>query len=324
MRRIRMSIWVAMLALAVAGVCHAASFQQPSTWTTPIPPGTQPIANSAQYIQDILINGKRLFVSYHEWSVPIWQATGSSPFVTVTCENPHSAEQGWNVVPIPKEAVPPGAEDNHMTILSADGQAAWDFYHANKVNQTTWTAKTVRRWDLHTDGINSPYDGLGGVRACPSPLLQGLIQKSEIEAGQINHALDFAYWAITDREERGQYPCEQYYSGLSSRQWAMSLGMRLQLDPTLDCQRLNLTTASKAICRALQVYGAILVDITGKGEADVYAESDVGKSWSWGNTFGDLRAIPLDRLRVVAPITIPVPKTSPPAVPNDVGIIGIH
>jgi hypothetical protein len=78
---------------------------------------------------------------------------------------------------------------------------------------------------------------------------------------------------------------------------------RLQLDPQVDVDALNLTPAGNMIARAMQEHGMVFADSCGVGCNRAYAESfDDKPGQSWGDTFGDLSAIPLDKLRVLEPI----------------------
>ena len=279
-------------------------FQQHNTWNEKIPNNHEMVANSANYVNDIIINSNRLTISYRDWSVPIWYADENTSYQTVNVDNQRGPSE-WQNVPIPANAQQAGAGDAHMVIISHDNRYAWDFWHARKNSNGSWSCETFRRWDLTTDGINSPYDGLGSCRVAPVSLLRGLIIYKEIQEGYIDHALAFAYWGqkLRSNGDNDIYPCEKANSGINPREWAMHLGYRLQLNPDLDIESLGLNRAAKIIAKALQEYGMIFVENNGKGYNSVYAECLDAKNESWSGIFNStISNIPLDQLRVVKPV----------------------
>jgi len=96
----------------------------------------------------------------------------------------------------------------------------------------------------------------------------------------------------------------------------MVVGQRLQLDPSLDVNTLNLTPASKLAAIAMQKYGLIFTKTNGKGYNSIYAERLEDKADPWGDTFGGPLDIPLDRLRVIAPLEPPFEEVEPEPEPE--------
>src|SRR6266540_6543586 len=127
-----------LLAILWPAVVVAATFQQPSTWTTPIPSNPTLVSNGSTYINHIAnssTDGNNSFsISNREWSVTQWQAVASDPMTTVNVTSTNcganARANGWDKVPIPAAAVPPGEFDGHMTVMSADGRYEYDFYKA--------------------------------------------------------------------------------------------------------------------------------------------------------------------------------------------------
>ena len=324
-------------------------FQKNSTWYEKIPENPEIYPNSEKYVNDILINSKLLATSFREWSVPVFRANENDPIVQILdyycvkdgiCEERTFQKLGWDYVPLPANAKPAGNDaalacwpswcrDGHMVIISADGRYAWDISGgairfpdnfqdpelAGKV-----MAKYVRRWDLTGDGINSPYDGMGAARLAPVPLLHGLITYEEIvNQGKIDHALAFTYNGNKKSPHWGIYPAEKYNAGINDREWALIEGMRLQLDPSVDCNAIARFEFERIVCVALQEYGMILVDNSGPGNNNIIAESLEDKPESWQGIIIDaLRAIPLDKLRVVKPI---YPSTTATSTQTDIDTV---
>lgn len=320
-RNVPVEVWAACMVLLFCfllpgGAAAERFFRQNSTWYEKIPANPQIMPNSDHYVNDILINNPRLSFSSSspdDWSVPVYYATGNTPAVTVQLDKPssffcgsNSIGRGWNIVPIEPGWIPAGNasrcsgkyRDGHMTVVSHDKKYAWDFFNARICSDGIWKAACVRRWDLSGDGVNSPYDLKGLVRAASVPLLHGLVTYNEVASNTIDHALAFCYWGETALEHWALYPTEEYRSGPNTRQWAMLLGERLQLDPSVDCNALPLAVGGKRICRALQEYGMIFVENCGQGSTGIYGEMFK----DWYPLVGDLSSIPLKRLRVLKPI----------------------
>ena len=294
-------------------------FKEDSSWYTRIPEDPALLPNSAEVVEHIVetqpvLSGHNSTVEFAgQWSVPVWHAREDTPETTVPCDSAFSGDRGWNVVPIPPEAVPAGNDaaaetpdkyvrDGHMVIVSHDRKHAWDFWKAVKRHDGGWQAGRIRKWDLTGSGVEQPClrvtrtDGKTTLPYCrvgPVPLLHGLVMYDEVvEDGRINHALAFATENVGDKTV---YPCVMpWESGY--------YGYRFQLDPSIDVDTLNLNNGAKVIARALQEYGMIFVENNGKGCNSVYLESLDHKPETWTGVVGGLKGIPLDRMRVVEPV----------------------
>lgn len=314
-------------------------FQQNNTWYELIPDNPSITANFANYVADVLLDNSYFVASIGEWSIPIFYAAVDTSVITVPVSNPYQKAyieaNEWNKVPIPSGALPAGNaakcagsyRDGAMVVISYDRTTAWDFYGAKYCN-SAWSASVIRKWDLRTAGVNSPYDGHGLLRAASTPYTQGIVTYNDILVrGEINHAMVFEYWADPKnpwpngdyRYNSGVYPSAGLSRiGLSDRTWAMQLGMRLQLNPTFDCNTITNYPLEKMVCIALQTYGMIFVDSPGQGNEHFIQLEDLtnhpNKSWS-GIYLGAFNDIPFNQMRVVEPI-YPRLDTTPPAAPS--------
>jgi hypothetical protein len=270
--------------------------------------------------------------------------------------------QGWNQVPIPSGARPhynnircsgTGYTDGYMTIISADRLTAWDFQQGSHCNGTaeanandpksgTWSAKIIRKWNLQKDGLpleffdgKLQYDYHGTPKAGATGLLPGIVTYDDIVVrGRITHALAMGIGFL--KSGMNIYPSLIYGDGDAecndSGRNCLRYGMRLQLDPTFNCNSLE-NNFAKIICVALQDYGAIHVitegkNSQGKGYNSITIENLSGHpTKSWSGIDLNLYNIPLNKLRVVAPVcsdcTIcpnctptPPPAPSPPPAPG--------
>lgn len=285
-------------------------FQQKSTWNTPAT-NAAVNANSGNYVSDLNYNSGVMQLNVGAWTVPVYRATSSTPQVTVPVTDTsfvgnYQVQQGWNIVPLDPSWLP---DNEWMTVISADGRWEWDFHSASKSNGS-WSTYQVRKWDLTADGVNDPYDGHGHMRQASGPLLQGLLTYDEVVNGTIDHALCFGYYA-EQLDDPGVYPSEfgsYVMGGLSSRQWAMPMGMRLRLKPSVNCNSFGFNSYGLKVCQALQTYGMILVATTAVGDNSVYAEAN--KPWSGLGI--NLSAIPVSYFEVIDPVYPSSDTTTPP------------
>jgi hypothetical protein len=82
----------------------------------------------------------------------------------------------------------------------------------------------------------------------------------------------------------------------------MPMGSRLQLDPSLDVATLGLETGEEMIARALQLYGAYIVDSTQPDSFVCYATNQPKNSLPYPATWANgVTKELLSRMRVVTP-----------------------
>ncbi len=146
---------------------------------------------------------------------------------------------------------------------------------------------------LNPDGTPShsiPFEGSGTGSGLS--ILAGLIRPDEVRLGRINHALRFTYSA-SDFSNRYRAPAikSDQPNGTSTRNpaTAMDMGMRLQLDPAVNCAARTVpgradssleTRYLRTLCRALQDYGMIVVDGTGERGLILMMEDDTTANWA--------------------------------------------
>jgi len=330
--RLFLSCFLLIFSALFIGEAHAERFfQEHSTWYEKIPANPTIAANSAESINDIVSHTSYWGNNDGEYSVPIFHADANTPVTTVTITHTlqslkdYIISQGWNKVPIPNGALPAGNtascsgsyRDGHMVVISYDGHWAWDFFQGKKCGSNPWTAKTVRKWDLTTNGVIYPHDDHGLFRAAGVPLTHGIVTYDDYLLGVINHALAFDYYQeYSESSYSGIYPAGNYREWINAgvgRPYALKVGQRLQLNPSYDCNTVT-GKLNKMICVALQQYGMIFVDSSSPGYSYVFIEhlnDQPGKSWSGINvsTF----SFPLSQFRVIEPLT---PSLNTSSFPN--------
>ncbi len=120
----------------------------------------------------------------------------------------------------------------------------------------------------------------------------GLVRGSEVRTGEVNHALRMTAPAISARWRAPAIKSDQ------SGDRPLEMGMRLQLDPAVDCDTRTVpgrsatgpeTRLLRMLCRALQRYGAVVTD--GSGMADLYSvlmelDTKAGGTADWSSIAG--------------------------------------
>jgi hypothetical protein len=138
----------------------------------------------------------------------------------------------------------------------------------------------------------------------------------EIDAGAIEHKLAFA--------------CQQVglqtftYPAVWTDGWrpdGIPEGITIQLDPKLNLDELNLSPSGKIIAKALQIYGAVLVDYC--GGCTLYAEGIFNENdeKTWKNILSeeDLEKIGFENYRFIKPETL-IHKGSHPIYHNGMSL----
>ncbi len=298
----------------------------------PIPAGTSTDPASGAVVSSMVrsMSRERVALLDHDGVPGIYVADPSDPVYDVVADGHHLR---WR---IPAEATPGGPVSGDAP-LDVQDPSSLDF--GPRVELRLWKARIDRAarrvtasgfgvFRLGRDSDGAPLVGYGTGSGLP---WAGLIRAWEVRSGEIEHALRFA------GPISGGFRAPAVKSDQSGNE-PLDMGMRLQLDPRVDCDRRTVPGRSpsgpetrylRMICRALQRYGAIAVD--GSGGPDLYSfmmelDRRYGGTgdWSsaagsppagyWGNLIRDARAdatrdgidrrpsdgIPWDRMRVLS------------------------
>ncbi|GEL24499.1 hypothetical protein PSU4_34530 [Pseudonocardia sulfidoxydans NBRC 16205] len=265
-------------------------------WTTPVPDDTAPVAGSDRYVQKLLT--ERPLVSVSGWTIPVYDADAATPKYTVTASEDHTGHGGWILpdVPVPANAKPDPQEDGHMVVVDRQANCLYEFWQARKEG-SGWGASWINATPADGDGIYP--DGIS-ARAAGISAGAGLIWPQELAAGEIDHALVFAY---PYTRSGGPVAPATSSDGTTDGADALPEGARLRLDPSIDVDSLGLPPAQTVIAKALQKYGMILADTS--GGFTLYAASPQSfesfpypQSWTH-DLWKDVSDIPFDALQVV-------------------------
>lgn len=225
------------------------------------------------------------------WGIPVVTAAAGDPTRLVRLFSWGYGKRRPVAFRIPDWARPSTASDHHLAVL--DGRRELDLWAAERQADGSWRAGS------RTIVTGTPVAGKEGATASGLALTAGLLRPEEIARGRIDHALAFTTPYVRNRF----VPPAVKGDGRQHDPLAMPMGTHVQLDPAVDIS--GLPRPQRIIARALQVYGAYLVD-TG-GSLAIRAEAGIGRARSgtrdiWtpvGVTSPSLQDIPWHRLRVI-------------------------
>ena len=229
---------------------------------------------------------------------PVYIAKPTDPFYTVNVGGQSTRFR------VPAGAVPGGGSDTPMVILDPShpdfgADTELRLWQAS-ISGSTLSASGAGLFHYNSDGailnptgtrsIGTPFRGQGTGSGLS--IMAGLIRPEEVRRGQIDHALRFAYSA-SDFTNRFRAPATKtdQPNGTSTRNaaTAMDMGMRLQLDPAVNCAARTVpgkadsspeTRYLRMLCTTLQRYGMIAVDGTGDRGLMLMMEHDKTAPWT--------------------------------------------
>jgi hypothetical protein len=239
------------------------------------------------------------------WGIPLAFGEPNSKVYEVHC-----TKYGCDIpvsFHIPRYARANWGSDGKLVVIDPAVDVELDMGRASYDPGTdTWT--TASRYKTPSDGWGAMCDWgqhCDGVLMSGIDQFGGIVRPEEIAQGHIDHALALSvpYW------RKGLFVCPAVKSsgGGSDDPYALPEGARVQLNPKLDVASQPWPAFEKVIARALQVYGAYVVD-AGSGSFEVRAETDLNRGypmWSYVGVYsGDSTAqkltdIPWSKMRVL-------------------------
>jgi hypothetical protein len=278
-------------------------YSDASPWNTPIHAGAPSLPQSRAWLDALYGSIRQINVNRTVWTPTVITARPSAPRKRIGLSG------GWVLddVPVPPSLVPSSDRDAHAVIVDAGRSREYDFFHLWN-DDGTWHAASgvVLRLDgsgwyngrFCARGLCGPW----GARASSAALGGGLIRISEARAGVIPHALACSI----PRNLVGSPISPATTSDGHGHGSLIPMGARLQLDPALDVTALGLEPGEEMIARALQTYGAYVVDSSSSFALNALSvqglKSDPYPS-SWEN---GLSKELLRHMRVVAPPPAPI------------------
>lgn len=229
-----------------------------------------------------------------EFTNTIYYADASTPRYDVALSAPSYSGQRLQDVPIPDDATVPSDSDGGLVVIDRDTGCEYDFARARKEKDGTWSALFANALPIDGDGI---YPSAESPSASGFASASGTILPEELDSGQIDHALVFT---MQNTKVGGPVAPAVGSDGHSTAEGAIPEGARLQLDPSLELDRLRLTSWQKGIARALQEYGMYLVDTGGAVALRVQHSASTSSRYPWGEAlYGQMPPELAKHLRVL-------------------------
>ncbi len=247
--------------------------------------------------------------SYPDYGIPLYYADSTTPRVNV------GDNTGWwgglTNVPMPAQAKTSVGSDHHLSIWDVPNNTIYEFWDMRKASNGTWSAGLGSK--LSTTGLGYQTTAWSGsARAYGGSAVAGSIRYQEMKDGEIKHALAMAYpWTRGKAYAMGlgtdgitqNIATHSDNASASNRNTSANIpeGARLRLKASVDVNaKCGSNNACKVIGRALQTYGAYVVDTS--GVATLYAEVLTGKSVSWNGVLSiqDARAFGADDFELLS------------------------
>jgi hypothetical protein len=238
----------------------------PNYLHTPIPANPVVDPDSATLVAMADFGNHPPMAGFFGWAVPIYNTRNSDPVYFPVLD--HASDWGCSVGPggihIPDfAAIEPAAfpnGDNWIVTVNLDTSEVIGIWAANK-STGQWTGGCAGTFPLHGNGFN-PTAGVG--TGSGSQMGAGEIMISELERGSIEHALYVSSTMSSTTFRAPAFKSDGHCAG-GGAAGCWEMGLRAQLDPAIDCNGLGATDGERMVCRAMQVYGAYVLDSGGAG-----------------------------------------------------------
>jgi hypothetical protein len=196
--------------------------------------------------------------------------------------------------------------DHHLLVVDSPTCRLWEAYQAYV--GTPWQMDCSATWDLSSNALRP--DGWTSTDAAGLPILPLLLRADEAATGTIKHPMRFT---LTKGIIRQGYiwPARHGTGGATSTQFPL-MGQLFRLKSSFVIPA-NLSTQSKAILRALQLYGMYLADIG----TDLYIQGEPKSTWpsSINSELGAVHAYDFEAVDISAIMSRPGFDPNSAAVP---------
>jgi hypothetical protein len=224
-------------------------FASTSPWNMPIGSGARFTTSADPRIATLRAGGARVNAN-EGYSHPVVQARDSDP--TATFQD-ISISSRSRTAKVPTTATPASGTDGHLHVISPDKRTVTETWVAQRKSSTLLTARRVERNDLHGSGILE-----GGTRAYGGSAIAGLVRTHELRGAAIPHAVAIAL--NPDQLRRGHVWPANAEDGSNSYSGTIPMGTLFAIPGSVDVESLGLNREALAVARALQDYGAYVVD----------------------------------------------------------------
>lgn len=167
----------------------------------------------------------------------------------------HSSYGGW------------GNDDGHLVVVDSGAGVYYDFWKLYSGPAGTPTSTNVGQIVRGNLGGN----GTPGTTAAAITSLAGDILPGELDCATcLNHALSVVVPVTMNSTQIGQQAPAAKTDGTVPGA-IFREGAKIRFDPSIDLTALNVSTATRAILRALQLYGGVISDQTGGTSVGFYS-----------------------------------------------------
>jgi hypothetical protein len=235
-------------------------FASNSPWNFAVGSGAQYAAASSPQTANLVNPGVPIWINAAEYSHPVYRSTSSDPLVSVSWR--YAVFSPWvngvTAIRIPTAAKPAAGIDAHLHVIEQDGVTLHETFEFARTS-TGATAFKYGRFDLRGSGLGSRNGVNDGSRAYGGSALAGLIRRWELEDGAIRHAL--ALTLTNGQLKKGWvWPATSEDTGSSTYAGLVPMGALVAIPPSVDLGSLGLSREGLIVARALQDYGAYVVD----------------------------------------------------------------
>ncbi|MDE2468540.1 MAG: hypothetical protein KGL35_07310 [Bradyrhizobium sp.] len=252
-------------------------FSSTSSWNTPVNSG-------ATYTQ---LNwptstGYNYSVNYDQYSPAVYEASSTDPVVQVSVPDSWGRPAGTISVQMPADANGASGTDGELVVVS--GNNVYNFWQFNRTSATTATASAYGETNIETGtgwGTSSPFSN-AGTTASGASELAGLLVQAQTDTGTINHALQLV---VDGSLVKSGFTGNAIAGDGSSSSGMVQEGELLAIPPGTPMPS-GLTPLGQEVFRALQQYGAYVVDNSGNGgatelraQANAYSDATINPLW---------------------------------------------
>jgi hypothetical protein len=278
-------------------------YDSASPWNSPIPPDA-----SAHPASDALVASipSPLTIDPDQYTYPVYEVNDSFAPTTIVISGYYSDVTGTGAnditisprgtvlqIPIPPNAVPAAGHDAQLVVWNRDTGDEWGFFRFVDNGDGTFGADNGYHYDTNWSGVAPAGFGSRGPGI---PYLAGLIRAEEVRAGRIDHAIAFAFDGSAPTFIA---PPATKSDGVGQPD-GLAEGARLRLNPALtdaDFDAWGLSYVGKLVARALQTYGMIVADVSGRPK--LYAEGNATAHWGSTLVADTVSPIPVDQFEVI-------------------------
>jgi hypothetical protein len=247
-------------------------FSPNSIWNQQLPADAPLDPDSAALVNGLIQQeaSSGATVQTSSYGVPIYTVGAGQPTVPVTMAAGPALNAAMSAVPMPANAVAAAGTDANLAIWQPSTDTMWEFWRLTN-GANGWSAG----WGGVMDNVSSDpgyYQNIEsstgtvlqrnswGAPATSFPLVAGVMTISELESGQINHAL---YLALPNTMANKWVWPAQRSDGRSTASDSVPEGAHFRLDPNLNLASLHLPHFVYMMAVAAQKYGIIISNTSG-------------------------------------------------------------